>query len=179
MPYHVMLSICHVPAEGGTSARLPPQSDPKGDKHETVKTTGQKGVSTDTKEQPGGKPKKNSKQTEESTLECDMSSHKKAKHIDMKIEMDMTNEEGLTNGKTLEYTAKERHTTIIQPADNNLVAGNLLTEKQKDQETITASQLHEQENDKLSKTSKKVAGSTVQKFYMRRGSNQALGSKKG
>ncbi|TVU13310.1 hypothetical protein EJB05_40358, partial [Eragrostis curvula] len=161
-------------SEGDTSAWLTP-SDPKGDKYETVKATDRKGVCSDTSKRPPGSPKKSSKQTNESNLDCDTSPHKEKQNIDVKIEVDMADGEDMPNEKTIEYTEKEKRAIVIQQVNNASVGRN---PSLNDHESMAASDLHEEENGKLSKASEKVACSTVHKFYMRR-SNQILGSKKG
>ncbi|KAL6660451.1 hypothetical protein ACP70R_001997 [Stipagrostis hirtigluma subsp. patula] len=180
-------------SEGGTSAAIT-HSDPKGDKFRTVKAIGEKEISSETTKRPRGRPKKIMKLTDKNTSDCVKSPHNETKHDDVHIVVDICDGEHMPNEKTLEYTEEDTQAIVTQKVDecsekekrmkevennSNLAVNHLSVMKGDNPESITDSDVHEQEKIKLTENGEKVTSSTVHKFYMRRSSSQTLGSKKG
>lgn len=165
-------------AEGGTSDGLNPQSEPSEKKFKAVKATGKEPISSETIKRPRGRPQKIIKQTNGSTSDRAKSSQNETQHVVVKKELGIGGGEHIP--KTLEYTEMEKHAMVIQDVDNksNIAGRSLLMWKSDKLDLVTGPDLHEQENGKSTEAVEKLTCSSVHKFYMRRSSNQTLGSKK-
>lgn len=168
----------HTSNHCGTSAGLA-QSDIKGDKFGTVKSTGEKGNSSNTMKRQRGGPKKILKQMNESISDCDKGSCVETKNIEVQKEVRIGDCEDLQNAKAWEHTEMHKSTMIIKEVDNNSnkAEKNLLKRKGGELDLVTSPGLQKQEND-MTKACEKATCSSVHKFYKRRNRNPTIASRK-